>query len=81
MVPDPETAARYIAVDLKLTFTGGRRRRALPSRDPKRVFRSTVSTVSHQRLHHPLQFMKRTDAALFSHRTASSHAAASAGTR
>ena len=25
MVPDPETAARYIAVDLKLTFTGGRR--------------------------------------------------------
>ena len=25
MVPDPETAARYIADDLKLTFTGGRR--------------------------------------------------------
>jgi len=25
MVPDPETAARYIAADLKLTFTGGRR--------------------------------------------------------
>jgi hypothetical protein len=25
MVPDPETAARYIAEDLKLTFTGGRR--------------------------------------------------------
>ena len=25
LVPDPETAARYIAVDLKLTFTGGRR--------------------------------------------------------
>ena len=25
MVPDPETAAHYIAVDLKLTFTGGRR--------------------------------------------------------
>jgi SnoaL-like domain len=25
MVPDPETAARYVAADLKLTFTGGRR--------------------------------------------------------
>ena len=25
MVPDPETAARYIAEPLKLTFTGGRR--------------------------------------------------------
>src|SRR5262250_2518316 len=25
MVPDPETAARYVADDLKLTFTGGRR--------------------------------------------------------
>jgi endonuclease V-like protein UPF0215 family len=25
MVPDPETAARYVAAALKLTFTGGRR--------------------------------------------------------
>jgi len=25
MVPDPETAARYIAGDLKITFTGGRK--------------------------------------------------------
>ena len=25
MVPDPETAARYIAEPLKLTFTGGRK--------------------------------------------------------
>ena len=25
MVPDPETAARYIAEDLQITFTGGRR--------------------------------------------------------
>lgn len=25
MVPDPETAARYIADDLKITFTGGRK--------------------------------------------------------
>ena len=25
MVPDPETAARYIAADLKITFTGGRK--------------------------------------------------------
>ena len=25
MVPDPETAARYVAEPLKLTFTGGRR--------------------------------------------------------
>ena len=25
MVPDPDTAARYIADDLKITFTGGRR--------------------------------------------------------
>jgi hypothetical protein len=25
MVPDPETAARYIASDLKITFTGGRK--------------------------------------------------------
>ena len=25
MVPDPQTAARYIADDLKITFTGGRR--------------------------------------------------------
>lgn len=25
MVPDPETAARYIAADVKITFTGGRR--------------------------------------------------------
>jgi hypothetical protein len=25
MVPDPETAARYIAADLRITFTGGRR--------------------------------------------------------
>ena len=25
MVPDPETAARYIAQDLKITFTGGRK--------------------------------------------------------
>jgi hypothetical protein len=25
MVPDPETAARYIAKDLKITFTGGRK--------------------------------------------------------
>jgi hypothetical protein len=25
MVPDPVTAARYVAEDLKLTFTGGRR--------------------------------------------------------
>jgi hypothetical protein len=24
MVPDPETAARYISADLKITFTGGR---------------------------------------------------------
>jgi hypothetical protein len=24
MVPDPETAARYIAADLRITFTGGR---------------------------------------------------------
>jgi len=41
-----------------------------------RVFRSTVSTVSHQRLYHPLQFMKRTDATSSSHRLSSSHAAA-----
>ena len=25
MIPDPETAARYIADDLKITFTGGRK--------------------------------------------------------
>ena len=25
MVPDPETAARYIAAELKITFTGGRK--------------------------------------------------------
>ncbi len=25
MVPDPETAQRYVAADLRLTFTGGRR--------------------------------------------------------
>ena len=25
MVPDPETAARYIAADLQITFTGGRK--------------------------------------------------------
>ena len=25
MVPDPETAARYVAIPLKLTFTGGRK--------------------------------------------------------
>jgi hypothetical protein len=25
MVPDPETAARYISSDLKITFTGGRK--------------------------------------------------------
>jgi hypothetical protein len=25
MVPDPETAARYIAADLRITFTGGRK--------------------------------------------------------
>jgi hypothetical protein len=25
MVPDPETAARYISPDLKITFTGGRK--------------------------------------------------------
>ena len=25
MVPDPDTAARYIAADLKITFTGGRK--------------------------------------------------------
>jgi hypothetical protein len=25
MVPDPETAARYISADLKITFTGGRK--------------------------------------------------------
>jgi hypothetical protein len=25
MVPDPVTAARYIAPDLKITFTGGRK--------------------------------------------------------
>ncbi|MEA3023106.1 MAG: hypothetical protein QOK01_1958 [Alphaproteobacteria bacterium] len=27
MVPDPDTAARYIAADLKITFTGGRKYR------------------------------------------------------
>ena len=27
MVPDPQTAARYIADDLKITFTGGRKYR------------------------------------------------------
>ena len=32
---------------------GPKQNRALSSRDPSRVFRSTVSTVSHQCLHHP----------------------------
>jgi hypothetical protein len=44
----------------------------LSSRGTQRVFRSTVSTVSHRRLHHPLQFMKRTDATSSSRWQASS---------
>ena len=41
MVPDPQTAARYIADDLKITFTGGRK-----YRHPRETRRSTPSATS-----------------------------------
>jgi len=39
MVPDPQTAARYIADDLKITFTGGRKFSAICARSPSAVTR------------------------------------------